>query len=518
MAQTMAATLDQASADALLARRIFILAIVGGVALRLLSVTLGDLDPGGDGLQRLTVAARWAADPRWEGLSGIWPPLHWYTLGSLLRIWNEPMILARAFNLLLGVSSLFVLRSAVRTLHGELTASLTALILAFNWTHIWLTSSYWVEIPYLLLIFATIHYLQIASGSSEGRAAWLAGVWMGLAILLRHEGIILVLLLTLWLTVQTRSIRQVSRFAILPSGAAAWHLIEPWLRGGSYFNYANTYSQMKAAENIAHAFSIGDRFLQILLMPASTPSIFVLLPGLAGLWMARRRWRDDLFLWLFVVQVAFFIFLALTTGWRPQLRYILLYFINLFPAAALIWANWARRWRSWPVILTLLLLTITLQSVAWQIGRNEGRHLGWLPIRIPTASQALLDRWVGERRERLLRQPPLRTVQIVSGTLIEPWRLTHSILINRLPLTSFDLTEVNTAYQFEFQQIGQPDDPVLTDLLKADLIVIDPQAACYPVLRAALASTTQPDPPRLLHLGPHITIIPLSSAARQAIE
>ncbi len=48
MAQTMAATLDQASADALLARRIFILAIVGGVALRLLSVTLGDLDPGGD--------------------------------------------------------------------------------------------------------------------------------------------------------------------------------------------------------------------------------------------------------------------------------------------------------------------------------------------------------------------------------------------------------------------------------------------------------------------------------------
>jgi len=75
-----------------------------------------------------------------------------------------------------------------------------------------------------------------------------------------------------------------------------------------------------------------DRFQQILLMPASTPSIFVVLPGLAGLWMARRNWRRDLFLWLFVVQVAFFIFLALTTGWRPQLRYILLYFVNLFPA------------------------------------------------------------------------------------------------------------------------------------------------------------------------------------------
>ncbi|MFM8395925.1 MAG: ArnT family glycosyltransferase, partial [Acidobacteriota bacterium] len=365
---------DTSAAEARLARQILILAVAGGVLLRLLSVTLGDLDPGGDGLQRLAVAARWAANPEWQGLSGVWPPLHFYTLGALLRVWDEPMILARAVNLLLGVFSLLVFRAAVRPLHGELTAALATLILAFNWTHIWLTSSYWVEIPYLLLIFATIHQLQAAVDSAEAQPAWRAGIWLALAILLRHEGIILVFVICVWLMLQKRSWRQLLRFGLLPLGAAAWHWIEPWSRGGSYFDYATTYSQMKAAENLVHAFSISDRFRQILLMPASTPSVFVVLPGLAGLWLGRRMWRRDLFLWLFVVQVAFFLFLALTTGWRPQLRYILLYFVNLFPAAALVWGIWARRWRTWPVIIGLLVLTVTLQSVAWQIGRNEGRH------------------------------------------------------------------------------------------------------------------------------------------------
>ena len=520
----MAAPLDRPCAEARLARQILIVALVGGTLLRILAITLGDLDPGGDGLQRLAVAARWAVNPEWQGLSGVWPPLHWYTIGSLLRVWNEPMIVARALNLLLGLASLLALRAAVRPLFGELTAALSTLILAFNWTHIWLTSSYWVEIPYLLLIFATIHQIQSTSQAGTSQAgAWRAGLWMSLAIFLRHEGIILVLLLSLWLLLEQRSLRQLIRFALLPLGAAAWHLIEPWSRGGSYFDYANTYSQMKAAENIAHAFSMTDRFRQILLMPASTPSIFVVLPGLAGLWMARRNWRRDLFLWLFVVQVAFFIFLALTTGWRPQLRYILLYFVNLFPAAALVWGIWARKWRPWPVILGLLVLTITLQAIAWQIGRNEGRPLGWLPIRIPTTSQANLDRWLGERREQLLhlsrQSRPLRTFQIVPGSLTEPWRLSHSILINRLPISGFELTEINTAYQFEFQQAQHPAAPALQPLLAADLILIDPEAPCYAALVAALtAPNGQSAAPTIRQLSPRVTIILLSPEARQALR
>ncbi|MEY3283435.1 MAG: hypothetical protein RIR86_1448, partial [Acidobacteriota bacterium] len=94
----MAAPLDRPCAEARLARQILIVALVGGTLLRILAITLGDLDPGGDGLQRLAVAARWAVNPEWQGLSGVWPPLHWYTIGSLLRVWNEPMIVARALN------------------------------------------------------------------------------------------------------------------------------------------------------------------------------------------------------------------------------------------------------------------------------------------------------------------------------------------------------------------------------------------------------------------------------------
>ncbi|MGA1367941.1 MAG: hypothetical protein ACO394_05430 [Blastocatellia bacterium] len=165
------------------ARWVLVGAILGGLALRLIAIIWGDLDPGGDGLQRLWIAVEWAAHPQWQGLSAVWPPLHHYLLGALIWIWKEPVWLARGLNLLMGIGSLFVLRAAIRSRYGELTAAVATLLLAFNWTHPWLTSSYWVEIPYLLLVFGALYFAEQARAEGRARYAWATGLCLALAVL-----------------------------------------------------------------------------------------------------------------------------------------------------------------------------------------------------------------------------------------------------------------------------------------------------------------------------------------------
>src|SRR5262249_40323138 len=73
------------------ATTVFTWAVLIGLFLRLIPVIIGDISPGGDGSERLGLAVAWAAHPSWQGLSGTWPHAHWYFLGTLIRIWNEPI-------------------------------------------------------------------------------------------------------------------------------------------------------------------------------------------------------------------------------------------------------------------------------------------------------------------------------------------------------------------------------------------------------------------------------------------
>ncbi len=139
--------LDDDKTRAGMAKQIFLAAIVIGVLLRLVAVIWGDIGPGGDGAVRLSNAISWANHPKWQGLSGVWPPVHWYFLGSLIRLWNEPILLAKLVNLICGVGAVIALGAAVRPVFGNLVASVCALLLAIFWTHIWLTTAYWVELP-----------------------------------------------------------------------------------------------------------------------------------------------------------------------------------------------------------------------------------------------------------------------------------------------------------------------------------------------------------------------------------
>ncbi|MGH9830377.1 MAG: hypothetical protein ACREDR_44795, partial [Blastocatellia bacterium] len=140
------------------ATRVFVLAVSVGVALRILAVSIGDIGPGGDGAERLSLAISWSQHPYWRGLSGVWPYAHWYFLGSLIRIAGNPVLLAKLVNLGCGVGAVIAIRKAARPIVGELASSIASLLLAVFWTHIWLTSAYWVELPFLLFVTLAVNF------------------------------------------------------------------------------------------------------------------------------------------------------------------------------------------------------------------------------------------------------------------------------------------------------------------------------------------------------------------------
>jgi hypothetical protein len=493
--------------DAKLGTRIFLIAITLGLSLRLIAVIWGGLGPGGDGMGRLANAVAWAERPRWQGLSGVWRPLHWYVLGELIRLWNQPVLLAKLINFSCGIGSLIMLRKAVRATFGDLVASLSVLLLAIYWTHIWLTSSYWVEIPYLFLIFLALYYATKAVSTTNLTAAFLSGLFLTIAIFLRHEATLIIGLFLIWFAISTRNRKLILLFALLPVCAAIWGVLEPSLHGGSFFDYVSTSKSLKASENQLQGFTLTDCLYQWVMMPASVPSLFVILPGLYGLWKARRLAYRDLFAWMFIAQVVFYFCMTVTSAWRPQLRYILLYFVNLFPYAAWTWARLMQRFSARAVLATLIVGMMVTQSAAWWVGRNNYLPMGWLPLQIETAPQKALDAWASTMKAE--DQRGLKFVSFVYGAMSNSWSLPHSLVLNRLPLSNTE-----EIYAADSPNILQGE---LSPLVyAADVILIDPESEFYPRCFGALKERNPGLQIKAIH--PHVAAILLSQRAQAIFD
>jgi hypothetical protein len=470
---------SRAGSAARLSKKILLIAMVLGFLLRLIAVVYGDISSGGDGMWRLAFAVDWAENPYYHGLYEVWPLLHFYFLGALILLWDEPILLAKLVNFLLGMGTLLVLRKAVRPLFGDLVANISVLLLAVYWTHIWLTSSYWVEIPFLLLIFLAVHYTIRTHQTSNRKAAFLAGICLTVAILLRHEGSMLLAVFLAWYALNIKERVLILIFAAVPIYAAAGEFIEPWLNEGSFFETASLVRSMKVEENLLQGYSLLDCLRLWVLMPMSVPSMFVVVPGFYGLWMARRRVRYDLFAWMFIAQVSFYFLMTLTSAWRPQLRYVLLCFVNLLPYAALAWAEMMRRFSPGPVLAGLLAATMATQSAAWWVGRNNRHPMGWLPLQTVTSAQRALDSWMVKVKHS--DQGEIRIVSFVHGSVTEPWSIVHGFLVNRIPLRMFRDTEI---YLAEVPDIRRGELP--PQAYSADVILIDPKTDFYPSVLSAV--------------------------------
>ena len=482
---------SKSATRSLTARRIFVVAIGVGLALRLIAFIWGDASSGGDGAERLSLAINWALHPEWQGLSGVWPPAHWYFLGALIRIWNQPIILAKIVNLACGMGSIVAFRMATRPAFGDKAASICSLLLAIFWTHIWLTTAYWVEPPFILLVILAVHFANKAAESRQWRSAAASGLLLAAALLLRHEGLIILGLFVIWYAIKVKKLRTIAAFVAPPLCIAAWYFIEPWLHGHSYFEYASFVRSAKAGENLVQGVGLKNCLELWVLMPAGVPSLFVVIPGLYGLWRARRTARTELFAWMFVAQVAFYFSMTLTSAWRPQLRYVLLYFVNLLPYAAVGWSaiinRFEPRLRYRYVLPGLVLATIATQSLSWWYGRNDFRSMGFLPIETLSSSQKALDKWTSQLKGKPgVTNGEFNIVAILPGPVSEPWSLRRSVIVNRLYERNVDARIV---YFPENQEIlkGQLPDAVY----QADIVLIYPRAIFFePVLKALQASQT----------------------------
>lgn len=480
---------------------IYSVALALGLALRLVAVFYGDIGPGGDGTERLALAISWARHPAWTGLSGVWPHAHWYFLGALIRLWNNPVLLARLVNLIFGFASIVVIRRAVRPQYGEMAGSISALLLAIFWTHIWLTSSYWVEPSYLLFVLLAVSQAQRAVESLRWTSALTCGAFLALAILLRHEGLLLLVMFSSWFALRTRKASLVAAFAVIPVCLAAWYFIEPLLQGHSYLEYANFVRSAKAGENLIQGFALKDCLVQWVLMPAAIPSLLIVVPALCALWQARRKAALDLFAWMFLGQVLFYLFMTLTSEWRPQLRYIMLYFINLLPYAAIGWHRLAQRFQPRYLVYGLAGAAMLLQGCAWYVGRNERRSLGWLPIEIRTSSQKSLDDWL--LSEDLAAKGQVNILGVSPGPSSDSWSLHHSEVVDG---TSGGLIRSRTLYVPEVPEVLQGRLP--QDAMEADLILIYPGAVFYPAFLDGLSARGLDVTVRLIH--PDIAVLTLS--------
>ena len=483
------------------ASTIYGVALALGLVLRLVAVFYGDIGPGGDGTERLALAISWAQHPAWTGLSGVWPHAHWYFLGALIRVWNNPVLLAKLVNLVFGFGSIVAIRRAVRPLYGDMAGSISALLLAIFWTHIWLTSSYWVEPSYLFFVLLAVSQAQRAAAFPHWKSALSCGALLALAILLRHEGMLLLVMFSLWFALRTRKPSVVAAFAAIPVCLAAWYFIEPLLQGHSYLEYANFVKAAKAGENLIQGFTLKDCLVQWVLMPAAIPSVLIVLPGLYALWRVRRSAALDLFAWMFIGQVLFYSFMTLTSAWRPQLRYIMLYFVNLLPYAAIAWERLAARLQPRYLVYALAGAAMLLQGTAWYIGRNERRSLGWLPIEIRTSSQKTLDDWLLSKDTEA--KGPINILGVSPGPSSDSWSLHHSEVVDS---TTGGRIRSKTLYVPEVPEVLQGRLPA--EAIEADLILIYPGAVFYPAVLDGLNSRGIDVTVGLIH--PDIAVLTLS--------
>jgi hypothetical protein len=377
-----------------------------GALLRLLAAVVSAPTPGDD-VGRMSAACRWSLHPEWLGLSGIWPPLPAYLLGSLIRLGGSAVAWAHALGWITSTAALPLLYLAVRELYGDARrAALATWMLAIYYVHIWMAGTAYVETPYVALLFACLWSCARAvhrTGAARDRAALAAGIAMALALLFRHEAKLVSVILLVWLA-RGIGVRATLRYAIPALGVLAWQLVEPSLlhpAGGGFAHDASIVAGMKIAEVTLHGSRL-DALSRWIVMPAGSPSLIVLALAVAGVWMARGTWGRDPWLWLFAGQSAVFLALTIYPGWQPYLRYIFLYVVCLLPHAARALDAVGRRRPAW--VALALVLTVGLQAVAWSRGRNDGRPLGWLPVYRAAPQQVVLDTWIREHlaRDRVL--------------------------------------------------------------------------------------------------------------------
>ena len=157
------------------------------LGLQLILYRVGFQSLTADEFGRTVISAQWAIHPNiiWEGF---WLPFDYYLLGTGLKIWWNLLITPRVITIGFGLTSIvFMYFVATEVFHKTRIGYLSALLLAVNPLHIWLSSTPLTEIIHttfvLIALFGLVRYLK----SKNKKYLFLAVLMLGLANGFRFE-------------------------------------------------------------------------------------------------------------------------------------------------------------------------------------------------------------------------------------------------------------------------------------------------------------------------------------------
>ncbi len=153
-----------------------------------------------DSATRIWLGWRWADDPHWI-TNGLWGPLHFYLIGTVLRFWPDPVWAPMVMHACIGaLVPVVVYRLTYELFGSHRSATAAGLVFAFYPAAIAVSLGARVETPFLLLFgIGLIALVRAWRADGEMRHAVFAGLAITLASMLRYEAWILMPFLALLL-------------------------------------------------------------------------------------------------------------------------------------------------------------------------------------------------------------------------------------------------------------------------------------------------------------------------------
>lgn len=133
------------------------------------------------------LAARWAQSP-YAAWSGRWLPFQMYVLGIALRLRWDLFYIPRAIVISLGVVSIVLMyQLASRLFESRKTGLVSAVLLAVNPVHAWLSSTPLAEMPQMTLVLASMLSLVLYLKSKKKQYIYVSAFALALASGFRYE-------------------------------------------------------------------------------------------------------------------------------------------------------------------------------------------------------------------------------------------------------------------------------------------------------------------------------------------
>lgn len=286
-----------------------------------------------DGISRVYASLQWAENP-FIIKTGNWPPLHFYLVGTALKVYNNPFYTPLLVNVFLSLFTLFPLYFLIRRLFNERTALLMILIFSLSPIVFRLSLLALAETPAIFFMVSGASIL--AKGIIENKNRYIIGAGLLITIAggFRYESWIIAPLVTLIIAWRF-SLKQALLF-MLPA------LLFPlyWLTS-NYFESDNMFSSFTWAAEAVETNKINslDAFLRriwfypLSLVFAFGPfAFYFFIKELVKVVKSRKQNKNAY--WFFVLFLAVFMFFlinCLRGSLLTQHRFTVTLYLLSFP-------------------------------------------------------------------------------------------------------------------------------------------------------------------------------------------